>query len=147
MADLEANRLMFEVWEMRANDQVGFETNCSEITARFTRIMKDFVRSANVLVGTPVAIKILFDHLSSRSEVLRPDLIINDEAGRSTEAMSLVPLAKFPETPTLWLGDGKQLGPMTTVAFDSVEKPLFQGQRGMSLLKRAQETGNADFTF
>ncbi|UKZ62626.1 uncharacterized protein TrAtP1_003867 [Trichoderma atroviride] len=147
MADPEANRLMFEVWEMRVNDPVVFETNCSEITARFTRIMKDFVRSANVLVGTPVAIKILFDHLSSRSEALRPDLIINDEAGRSTEAMSLVPLAKFPETPTLWLGDGKQLGPMTPAAFDSVDKPLFQDQRGMSLLKRAQETGNADFTF
>ncbi|KAM0512562.1 hypothetical protein ACHAPE_008739 [Trichoderma viride] len=109
-------------------------------------MMEDFIRSANILVGTPVAIKKLLDHLSSEPEALRPDLIINDEAGRSTEAMALVPLAKFPETPTLWLGDGKELVPMTRAA-DSVEKPLFQDQRSMSLLKRAQDTGNADFTF
>ncbi|PNP37338.1 hypothetical protein TGAMA5MH_10715 [Trichoderma gamsii] len=109
-------------------------------------MMKDFIRSANILVGTPVTIKNLLDHLSSEPEALRPDLIINDEAGRSTEAMALVPLAMFPETPTLWLGDGKELVPMHRAA-DSVEKPLFQDQRSMSLLKRAQDTGNVDFTF
>lgn len=147
MADPVANRALFEIWQMGVDDPVSFRTNRSEFTARVTKIMKDFVRSANVLVGTPVMIDLLFDHLSRGPEVLRPDLIINDDADWSTEAMALVPLAKFPETPTLWLGGGKQLSPMTNAAFSSVEKPLFQDQRGMSLLKRAQDMGNADVTF
>lgn len=132
---------------MAVDDPVCFRTNRSEFIARVTRIMEDFVRSASILVGTPVAIKTLFDHMSSDPEVLRPDLIINDDADRSTEAMALVPLAMFPETPTLWLGDGKQLSPMTKASFSSVGNPLFQDQRGISLLKRAQDTGNADITF
>lgn len=37
------------------NEPVGFRTNGSEITARVTRIMKDFVRSVNLLIATPVA--------------------------------------------------------------------------------------------
>lgn len=55
---------------MRVSDPVGFRTNRPELTARVARLMKDFVRSANVLVGTPVAIKILFDHLSHEPEGL-----------------------------------------------------------------------------
>lgn len=50
---------------MRVNDPVGFRTNRPELTARVARLMEDFVRSADVLVGIPVALQTLFDHLFS----------------------------------------------------------------------------------
>ncbi|KAL6803213.1 hypothetical protein GGI42DRAFT_324058 [Trichoderma sp. SZMC 28013] len=102
-------------------------------------VVEAFVRTADVIAGTPVAIMTLFGHLSSSPHPVRPSFVVVDEAGRLTEAMSLVPFAQYPDTPVLFVGDAKQFGPMAVAAMDRQYRALFTSQRKRSLLNLALE--------
>ncbi|KAL7911636.1 hypothetical protein GGI35DRAFT_477346 [Trichoderma velutinum] len=62
--------------------------------------------------------------------------MIVDEAGRLTEAMSLVPFAQHADAPVIFIGDTKQCGPMAVTSTDKKYKALFEAQSRRSLLKR-----------
>lgn len=65
--------------------------------------MEQFVRAAHMITGTPVALMSLFNHLSLDPEVLRPSLVVVDEAGRLTEAMLPVPFVQHLDTPVIFI--------------------------------------------
>lgn len=62
-------------WGMNRNDQKRpgqLHYQLHRDKAAVVKIMEDFIRSASVLVDTPVAIKILSDHLSKRAACVAP---------------------------------------------------------------------------
>ncbi|QYS95999.1 hypothetical protein H0G86_003263 [Trichoderma simmonsii] len=53
-------------------------------------------------------------------------IVVVDEAGRLTEAMSLVPFAQHPDVPVIFIGDTRQFGPMVATAGDRNYKALWK---------------------
>lgn len=72
------------------DDPVTYKIKWTEIKAQVIRFMKDLIRTADILIDTPVAIETLFDHLSSEPEVLQPGLVIIDGLSVSVRAGSTI---------------------------------------------------------
>ncbi|KAL7790340.1 hypothetical protein V8C37DRAFT_417534 [Trichoderma ceciliae] len=74
-----------------------------------------------VVAATPVSLMTLFDHVPE----LNPSFFVVDEAGRLTEAMSVVPWCKYPTVLAVFIGDTKQFGPMAIAEQDRQYNALF----------------------
>ncbi|KAK6443909.1 hypothetical protein FP744_10000157 [Trichoderma asperellum] len=79
------------------------------------------------------------------SLLLERTQIVVDEAGRLTEAMTTLTFSHFPQTPTIFIGDTKQSGPLAIAEEDREYRVLFLKQRKRSLLQRMEAAGQVDF--
>lgn len=68
-------------------------------------------------------------------------LFVQDEVGRQTETMALLPTALFPQVPVLFMGDHRQFGPVCTMLDDDTYHSFFGLQRTRSLLDRVVAAG------
>ncbi|PTB61721.1 hypothetical protein BBK36DRAFT_1131020, partial [Trichoderma citrinoviride] len=130
-----------EGWRTQVSDLAAFIVNKKDYLEKARLLISDFVSSAHVIAGTPVALKMLANHVR-----FQPSFIVIDEAGRMSENMCVMPISSYPTTPAIWMGDNQQFGPRAAADQDREYKPLFTQQRRRSLLRRVEGAGQIDFT-
>ncbi|KAH8674977.1 P-loop containing nucleoside triphosphate hydrolase protein [Ilyonectria robusta] len=114
------------------DDRQAFNKNRAENMLAIRTLLELVVNRADAIVGTPVALLQLSQHVPA----WKPDLCVIDEVGRMSEASVFIPIVAFPDAPCLILGDPKQCTPVSRTADAEHFKDLFGQQRKISLLDR-----------
>ncbi|PTB66335.1 hypothetical protein BBK36DRAFT_1118816, partial [Trichoderma citrinoviride] len=126
-----------EAWDLQVSNPANYMVNKRDYFDSARKIIADFVCKADVIAGTPVALRMLYNHVP----VLKPCFVVIDEAGRLTESMAVLPIARHADVPALWIGDVKQFGPIAAAEQDIEYNPIFTAQRKRSLLARMEGAG------
>ncbi|KAF5005856.1 hypothetical protein FDECE_7730 [Fusarium decemcellulare] len=124
----------------KLHDPDTFVLNKQDHDEVFQKLMERAISFVDIACGTPCALAELANHSS-----WVPDLIVTDEAARLSEAMSLLLQSKWPRAVGIFIGDTKQLQPLTEDKDQDDVKPVFSRQREASLLKRMEDTGRLTF--
>lgn len=132
--------VMIRYWNQHVTDPEAYQLNLKDIRAEGRRLLSLFLERTQIVAGTPVSLEMMYNH-----EDWAPTFIVVDEAGRLTEAMTTLTFSHFPQTPTIFIGDTKQFGPMAIAEEDREYRVLFPKQRKRSLLQRMEAAGQIDF--
>jgi hypothetical protein len=89
-------------WEMYINDPDTCRINLKDYKARARELIEAFVSIADVVAGPPGS---YHDAVWPPVFLSTPSFVVVDEAGRLTEAMSLVSFAQYPDTPVVFVGE------------------------------------------
>ncbi|KPM43648.1 hypothetical protein AK830_g2907 [Neonectria ditissima] len=100
------------------------------------------VETCHVICATPVAFAQMINHVPD----LEISLVVVDEAGRMTEASSLVSVSKCPNVPHWFTGDTRPYTPGARTRNDYQLKDFFRPQRDTSLFKRIGNVGGMTAT-
>ncbi|KAF7550803.1 hypothetical protein G7Z17_g5468 [Cylindrodendrum hubeiense] len=111
-----------EAVRTKADDPDLFKANKASYGEEIRKLLLHTAQSCRAICSTPIAMAQFANKLE-----WTPDLITVDEAARMTEAMAMVPVAKYPAAAIVWMGDVKQFKPMAP-AYDG---PLFPNHINM----------------
>ncbi|KAL7810339.1 hypothetical protein V8C44DRAFT_122261 [Trichoderma aethiopicum] len=135
--------MMKQAWDLEESDPVTYRVNKTAYLEEARRLLSTFIAQADVIAATPTDLRILYDHVPD----LSPCFLVVNEAGKMTEGMSLMPLVRHPQLPTLFIGDTRDAGPQAVAKKDKNYGALFTKQRETSLLHRVEAAGQLDFAF
>lgn len=138
--------LIMEGRQQQKASLVDFAVNKPEIKLACGRMLKIAMAACDIFLGTPVALVKLYNNTG-----FTPNLIILENAERWTESLLALPLACWPEVPTIMTGDPRQGSPVVPTTNASlidggkyVWRDTFGPQRKQSLLHRAVRNGAVD---
>ncbi|KAG5941964.1 hypothetical protein E4U53_007311 [Claviceps sorghi] len=136
--------------EARQKEPLTFRAKKATYLARARECAKVVLAKTRVIFCTPVVARDIANHHLE----WYPGLVIGDEAGRMTEAMSLILTSCWPKAAVVFTGDPLQFGPMSATfkgGFDItasqgrfIYRDIFGPQRTVSLLSRADSKGMTD---
>ncbi|RDA93463.1 hypothetical protein CP533_2628 [Ophiocordyceps camponoti-saundersi (nom. inval.)] len=130
---------ILEAATLRDSQPEAFQQRLPTFKAQMLDVMQLIVDQAALIIATPVALAQL-----ASSFKMQADLIIIDDAGRMTEPSALIALAKFPQAAAIFIGDPRQLGPISLLTDVPDHPSVFARQRQTSLLSRAFSSGAID---
>ncbi|CAM1503750.1 Fc.00g013410.m01.CDS01 [Cosmosporella sp. VM-42] len=127
------------------NDYTSWNKNATAYKAAARELLVYVLTKSDAICATPVALSQMADHMPT---VWFPSLSIVDEAARLPEASALVVASRWPLTPTIFLGDPRQFGPLSLAGSDRYFNAVYSDQRQTSILDRAARMGavNAKLT-
>lgn len=118
----------------RENQPDRFAKEQPTFAGKANELLQEVAMEADALVGTPVALAELADHVSGLST--KAKAIFLDEAARMNETMVWMIISRFPDTPVFMLGDTKQYKPICQALQDRSSESIFGPQRTVSLMER-----------
>ncbi|KAK1239401.1 hypothetical protein MKX07_008889 [Trichoderma sp. CBMAI-0711] len=100
---------------------------------------------ADAICATPSAFHKIYKRVGYSG--FEPSFIIVDNANQLTEPSSLLPIAIFPDVPTMFVGDLEQDGPEVMASEESLRTSTATKRRTRSLLQRVEDAGYLDHQF
>lgn len=144
--------LILEGIRAREAEPHTFRANETKYMAQARDCAAEVLDGVVAIFCTPVVAREIANHHPS----WYPGLVIGDEAGRMTEALSLVLTSAWPKAAVIFAGDPYQFGPVSNTYRGNIDvvagpkserfiyKDVFGPQRTYSLLARADAKGMSD---